>query len=244
LKLVFLSCSSWVSHPALGGVSIAVVRDGKRFALLDCGPKAPERIHTCGLDPCNLDFVLITHMHGDHVLGLPTLIMWRRFRCYTPTTVVGSKPVIDAVRKLLELTGCPTSRDVELVSLEVGRRYELMGYGITLFESRHSIYSNMARVCLGDTCIAYTSDTSPCEAVVEAARGCKVFIHEASGADPAAMHRIGHSTSLDAVKAAMHSEVQKLILVHPGLEPISVRGSPPNVEIVIPYECYEIELRG
>jgi len=240
LRIVFLACSSWVSNPYLGGVSIAIVRDSG-FALLDCGPKAPERIALCGLDPCSLDFVLVTHMHGDHVLGLPTLIMWRRFRCPSKTTVVvGAKPVIDSVRKLLELVGCPQHREVELVPISVGEETEIMGYRLTLFEARHSIYSTVVRLCVEGSCIAYSSDTAPCSAIAEASRGCSVLIHEASGTDPELMHRIGHSTPLDAIEAAAASGVKRLVLMHPGLEPISVPMRFSDLTIVVPHACYEI----
>lgn len=42
--------------------------------LVDCGEAAQHRLMTAGVSPNSLDAVCCTHLHGDHVLGLPGLL--------------------------------------------------------------------------------------------------------------------------------------------------------------------------
>lgn len=42
--------------------------------LIDCGEGAQNRLLAAGVSPNSLDAVCCTHLHGDHVLGLPGLL--------------------------------------------------------------------------------------------------------------------------------------------------------------------------
>jgi ribonuclease Z len=68
---------------------------------------------------------------------------------------------------------------------------------------------------LGRT-LVYTGDTAPCEATVEAARGCDLLIHEAtfSDEDEERADRTGHSTARQAGEIAREAQVSRLILTH------------------------------
>lgn len=42
--------------------------------LVDCGEAAQHRLMAAGVSPSSLDAVCCTHLHGDHILGLPGLL--------------------------------------------------------------------------------------------------------------------------------------------------------------------------
>ncbi|RJX41076.1 ribonuclease Z [Paenibacillus pinisoli] len=48
----------------------ALIEAGGFRLLLDCGITLPQALHEAGLDFADLDGVLISHIHGDHVGGL------------------------------------------------------------------------------------------------------------------------------------------------------------------------------
>ena len=50
---------------------------------------------------------------------------------------------------------------------------------------------------IGDTRIAYSGDTRPCDGSAQAAHGVDLMIHEVGGLDSRAelLHQVGHSTA-------------------------------------------------
>ena len=74
--LTFLGTSSGIPTQTRH-CSATALRSDRSYVLVDCGEGTQLQMHrTQGLlNPILLDTVLITHMHGDHVLGLPGLLM-------------------------------------------------------------------------------------------------------------------------------------------------------------------------
>ncbi|MBX7069558.1 MAG: ribonuclease Z [Microthrixaceae bacterium] len=55
-------------------VSGLAVDLGRSWILIDCGEGTQQQIMRSPLKPSRLAAILITHLHGDHVLGLPGLL--------------------------------------------------------------------------------------------------------------------------------------------------------------------------
>jgi len=243
MKVVFLNCGSWVSPPALGGVGVAILR-GDSYVLVDCGPGVPISISMCGLADLKPVAIVVTHIHGDHVLGLPTFLMWLRFRGIEHRVkIVCTKPLLDSLYRLLELVNAPRSDVIEFLETEPGNEVEVNGFKISLYEARHTVYALAVKVCLDDHCIVYACDTAPFNELEEIARNCDMLIHECSGSREDIVHPIGHSTARDAIKIANRCRARLLALLHPGLEPIVLkRGTSIESQTIVPYPCYEVRL--
>lgn len=52
-----------------------IVRVNGSSVLIDCGEATQMAIHESGFSPAHIDHILITHFHGDHVGGLPGLLL-------------------------------------------------------------------------------------------------------------------------------------------------------------------------
>ncbi len=79
MELIFLGTSSALptknrSHPA-----IALKAFGE-IILLDCGEGLQRQMSLVGLSPMKINHIFITHLHGDHFLGLPGLVQSMAFR--------------------------------------------------------------------------------------------------------------------------------------------------------------------
>ena len=73
IQLTFLGTGSAVptkkhNHPAL----LLTYKDEN--ILIDCGEGTQRQFRFAHINPCKLTRILITHWHGDHVLGLPGLL--------------------------------------------------------------------------------------------------------------------------------------------------------------------------
>jgi len=51
-----------------------LIEDGQRRVLLDSGEGVQYRLLEVGISPLKITHIFITHLHGDHVFGLPGLL--------------------------------------------------------------------------------------------------------------------------------------------------------------------------
>ncbi|MCG7457085.1 MBL fold metallo-hydrolase, partial [Corynebacterium sp. ACRPH] len=89
MELVVLGCSGSVEGPD-SAASGYIVRDtitaNPDHLLLDCGPgvlSAMQRAEDIDPSACHVAF---SHMHADHCLDFPSLLVWRRFHPTAPST--------------------------------------------------------------------------------------------------------------------------------------------------------------
>ena len=89
IRVTFLGTGAGVPTPARNVASLAVVLDG-RTLLFDCGEGTQHQLFRSTLKPGSIDAIFITHLHGDHLFGLPGLLaslgMQARTRPLTPST--------------------------------------------------------------------------------------------------------------------------------------------------------------
>jgi ribonuclease Z len=72
IKLTFLGTGSAIPTARRNHPSIYLQYKGENI-LIDCGEGTQRQFRKAKLNPCKVTKILITHWHGDHVLGLPGL---------------------------------------------------------------------------------------------------------------------------------------------------------------------------
>lgn len=73
MEITFLGTSEATPTPEKNQLAILLNYENENI-LIDCGEGAQRQLKIAKLNPCKITRILITHWHGDHVLGLPGLI--------------------------------------------------------------------------------------------------------------------------------------------------------------------------
>lgn len=73
VKITFLGTADSIPSANRNHSSI-LITSGKENILVDCGEGTQRQFRYAKLNPCKVTKILITHWHGDHVMGLPGLL--------------------------------------------------------------------------------------------------------------------------------------------------------------------------
>lgn len=192
-SIVLLGTGSPVPDPDASGPATAIVVDKKLF-MVDAGAGVMRRLAAAQLPGANITALFLTHLHSDHTLGYPDVIftswiMGRR----TPLAVYGPRGLqrmTAHIRKAwsedirvriqgLEREPQAGSR-VSIHEIRPGTVYEQDGVRVTAIPVLHGTWKEAYgfRFDTATRSITISGDTRPCEALVKAAQGTEVLIHE------------------------------------------------------------------
>jgi ribonuclease Z len=73
LSVTFLGTAASVPTRTRGTAATLIARGGERW-LVDCGEGTQRQLLRSGHGLVDVDLILLTHLHADHVLGLPGLL--------------------------------------------------------------------------------------------------------------------------------------------------------------------------
>ena len=191
----------------------------RRF-LFEAPPQALMSLHHVAVDPNAIEVVVLSHHHGDHFLGLPSLLLyWKYQGRSTPVTIVGPPDTARLAREIGE-TVYPGLFEGEFAidwrELRGGESVTLGDLTLEPVEVEHDDRLSLSlgfRARLDGRDFAYTGDSRRCDAVLDLARSSEVLVSEcASRADPIPIH-MNLLDDIPEVHAAM-SPTARLILTH------------------------------
>lgn len=145
LRVTFLGTGGSIPQAGRNPSSVAVEREGD-LLLFDCGEGTQRQMmkHGSGFD---VDTVFVSHVHGDHVLGLPGLFQTWTFQGRdADVEVCCPRGVGDAVRDCVELVGHRPQYDVEVTELEDGDVVDRDGYEVRAFDTAHGKIESLGYV--------------------------------------------------------------------------------------------------
>jgi ribonuclease BN (tRNA processing enzyme) len=251
MKLTVLGSSG--TYPRPGGATNGFLIQEKGVNLvLDLGNGCLSNL-LAEVEFTALDAVVITHMHIDHFGDLYPLFYALRFH---PDEPWGLRLVTPAGG--LELMGRILGEDSReylprvfaAESIKVEKGYRIGDMELSFYPTCHMVEGYSVRLEGGDWSMAYSSDSSPCPGLEEAAAQVDLFICEATM--PAsyveeASH--GHLTSSQAGEAAARAGVKSLLLTHiwPTFEPQDILEEVKDVfkgETALAHEGMTLHLGG
>ncbi|MDQ0213782.1 ribonuclease Z [Oikeobacillus pervagus] len=127
MELLFLGTGAGVPGKVRNVTSIAFKMLEERGAiwLFDCGEATQHQILHTSLKPRRLEKIFITHLHGDHIFGLPGLLGSRSFQGgETPITIYGPEGIAAYVHTSLTVSGTRLKYPIEIVEISEGVIFE------------------------------------------------------------------------------------------------------------------------
>ncbi len=209
----------------MGGPSVAcsgylLTVDGSQPLLIDCGPGVFGELQKYA-NPNDVA-VALSHLHADHCLDLPAMLVWRR---YAPTPAIGRAPLWGPPGTSTRI-GAGSSEfagDIDDISDTFdafewveGEAVQLGGMTLVPTRMDHPPATFGLRITgpQGQT-LVYSGDTGPCDQLVEMASAADVFLCEASwthAPDERPPHL--HLSGIEAGEAATAAGVKHLALTH------------------------------
>ncbi len=102
MKLIFLGTSGAVPSAKRNHTAVLLNYKGENI-LVDCGEGTQRQFRKARLNPCKVTRLLITHWHGDHILGIPGLLQTLAFSGYPKKLFIyGPKGTKKFMKRVLE----------------------------------------------------------------------------------------------------------------------------------------------
>jgi ribonuclease BN (tRNA processing enzyme) len=235
--VILLGTGTPNADPARSGPAVAIVVDSNTY-IVDAGPGIVRRAAAAKIAMPRLRIAFLTHLHSDHTVGLPDLMMspWVLGRT-VPLDVYGPPGTTAMVDHLQ----AAYAQDID-IRLHGGEPSNKTGYGgkghdvspgivykdslvtVTAFEVPHGRWPHAYgyRFQTPDRTIVISGDTSPSDAVAKACNGCDVLVHEVISSESLkgrtaewqAYHRAYHTPGIELGDIATKAHPKLLILYH------------------------------
>jgi len=243
--IVMLGTGTPGPDPDRSGPATAIIANGTPY-LIDFGPGVVRRaaaafrqgVEAFGFGATKIRAAFLTHLHADHTIGLPDLILtpwimgrWQPLAIFGPK---GLKAMCDHVLKAWKLdianrvNGaeklCAAGCKLKVTEIMPGLIYQDANVAVTAFLVRHGDMANAFgfKFKTTDKSIVISGDTAPTETIVEHSDRCDVLIHEAYSQHTydrvsgkwKAYRRKYHTSSVELARIATRAKPKLLVLYH------------------------------
>lgn len=210
LKFMFLGINGSLQEPDKGNTSLLFMGDQGRVAVdLSC--------NLATIVQADIDAVIFTHEHIDHVYGLPSLLhqLWLSGRT-KPLDIYAPEKMHAFIEQFMGLFHLREKKGMFPIRVCAQSHFEVGTMQFTLFQTDHMPGSVGVIVQEGGDKLVYTSDTRPIKEPLPEMQGARILIHEASGTskEEETLIQKGHSSGKDAGQMAKVLQVSVLYLCH------------------------------
>jgi ribonuclease BN (tRNA processing enzyme) len=242
-EVVMLGTGAPYADPDRFGPATAIVVHGTPY-LVDCGPGVIRRVAqahkngVAGLTPQRIGVVFITHLHSDHTVGLPDVMLTPAvtgrpggLEIYGPAGMNDmTASILQAWKKDIDIRlhglehGNPRAYVMHPHEIKAGVVYKDENVTVTAFLVKHGTWDESwgYRFDTPEKSIVISGDTAPTDAIAKNCHGCDVLIHEVYSTaglkrEPEGdreYHRRFHTSTVELAKIAEAAKPKLLVLDH------------------------------
>ena len=239
LTLLGTGCPS-VDYKRFGPSNL--ISTNKAKVLVDCGSGVTQRLNQIKISSADLDALMLTHLHSDHVVDLYQLIIssWHSYRV-KPWIIYGPKGTKNFINKIMNAwkverdqridyearssmeafniiikefksEGKIKIKDLKITYFEVDHKPVKFAYGFNFFHNKKKL--------------TISGDTKPCENIMKFGQNSDVLLHEVyidgeiketnKMRTKKTLHNVReyHTPSTMVGKVAKIANCKKLVLTH------------------------------
>jgi ribonuclease Z len=218
MQAIVLGYSGSIQTEDSSNTSLVIKSRGTSL-LVDCSGSPCQGLLTHSINPDELDGIVLTHAHVDHLYALPSLLhnLWMRRR-EKKLVILGNPSALETAMALCRVFRLDQKVSLMSILVWADRPGQIGDIGVEAFDVFHrpSVPTWGYVFSHGTRKISYFPDSAAREPYPECARGSSLVIHEAGGleAQREAIREEGHSSALDAARLAAALEAKDLLLVH------------------------------
>lgn len=231
MKLTTLGCWGAFPYKDEGTTSYLLTGENGFQLLIDCGSRALNELEK-EINPLDLDAVLISHYHPDHVADLGVLRHY--FQLY-PKHLWDPKilPIYAHDEDASEFAKLTLNGVSQGIAYDVDGVQEIGPFDITFIKTVHPVVCYAFRVVERSTgqVFVFTADTGYFNGLEKFAAGADLLLADVYLYEGNENH-IAHLTSKEAGEIAAQAQVKKLVLTHmPPLAPVGI-GQSNHLEVL------------
>jgi len=141
LNVTFLGTAGSLPTPDRNPSAVLINREGEML-LFDCGEGTQRQMMRARTGMMKLDCIFLTHLHADHILGIPGLLETMAFQGReSPITIAGPIHTARLVECFKSVCYFARHFDVLAVELEPGDMIKMNGFQVRAISTNHSVPS-------------------------------------------------------------------------------------------------------
>ena len=145
MKLIVLGSGAGLPSKDRNTQSIILdcVDEYNEYILFDVGEATQHRILNTHIKPSKIKNIFITHLHGDHIFGLPGFLSSRAFQGgqNIPLTIYGPKGIEEWLESTFSVSKSTLNYDLNIVEVEADMKIALNNFDVSVHELEHGIES-------------------------------------------------------------------------------------------------------
>ena len=224
MDVILLGTGGATPYASRVNPSVAIVIDD-HIILFDAGSGTTQRLVQAGLSSSNIDFICLSHLHADHCLEIPLLILDSYLKGREkPITISGPAGTCDYIKAVMDslysyinqLIIGVTGQSPQLNIMELqGGNVASTTYGavITCLPVVHGVPALAYKIESNQRRVVISGDTEKCDALAEFSKNADILIHECPF-PPSMGHSPGHTTAKEVGEIAHQAAARLVVLTH------------------------------